>query len=102
MSAPHAARLDWDKNTESDLAGYRIYKGLNPFTLPQLTDVGLTATPLTPGYLFDPVSPKGGSDAYATWYFQVTAYDTSNNEGPVSNQVSKLLYDDGPGGGFCG
>lgn len=73
---PNQINLDWADNTESDLAGYKIYAGS---TNGSLTLVGtakashFTHTGLTPS---------------TTYYYQVTAVDSSNNESTRSLQVS--------------
>lgn len=73
------AVLTWTPNTETDLAGYKLYWGLKagewqtPIDLPgQRGSLNLS------GIL------KG-----ATYYFSLTAYDTSGNESEKSNIVSK-------------
>ena len=73
----------WDRNGEADLAGYRVYYGLNPPTLQFSVDVGLTATPLNPSVKLT------SFQAYGTLSFAVTAYDTSNNESAFSNVISQ-------------
>ena len=79
------AVVSWNRNGEADLAGYRVYYGLNPPTLPFWVDVGLTATPLNPS-----VTLKS-FEVYGTLSFAVTAYDTSNNESGFSSVVSKAV-----------
>lgn len=88
-----SAVLTWNANTESDLAGYKIYygtssrtgsnPGLNGNTMCGYSNslsVGVvttyTVTNLTDGQ---------------TYYFSVSAYDTSNNYGSFSSQVSKII-----------
>ena len=75
--------ISWNQNGEADVAGYRVYYGLNPPTLPFSVDVGLTATPLNPSVTLT------SFQAYGTLSFAVTAYDTSNNESAFSNIISK-------------
>jgi hypothetical protein len=77
------ALLSWTRNGEADLAGYRVYAGLNPAVLTLLEDVGLTATPLTPS------ANITGFPFFGNLYFAVTAYDTSNNESAFSTAVNK-------------
>lgn len=86
-----SATLSWDPNTEPDLAGYKIYYGTSPRTGtdPKICDLC--------GYL-DRVN-VGNVTTYTfnnltngqTYYFSVTAYDTSGNESAFSNQVSKYI-----------
>ena len=97
----HSALMSWDQVTTdfgggplTGLSGYRIYAGQNPLVLTLYVDVGLTATPLTPSYLIATLP------SYGTWYFNVTAYDPSNNESPHLSTFSKEIVDDGPTGGF--
>ncbi len=69
--------LAWNPNTESDLAGYKIYSG-----------------PSSRNY--DSVNNFGNQTSYTiqnlvegqTYYIAVTAYDTSNNESGYSAEVS--------------
>jgi fibronectin type 3 domain-containing protein len=68
--------LTWTANTESDLAGYNVYRSLYPtegFTL--LNTNGLLTSPA-----FNDTTAPGG----ATSYYLVTAVDTSGNEGASS------------------
>jgi hypothetical protein len=69
--------LAWDRNTESDLAGYRIHYGNSGGSYTQHIDAynvtTYTVTGLTEGL---------------TYYFAATAYDSSGNESGYSNQVS--------------
>jgi len=85
------ATLSWDPNTESDLAGYRIHYGTASGSYTEIRDVGLvtehTIDNLTDGQ---------------TYYFAVTASDTSNNRSGFSNEVSKLIGTTGGGGGGGG
>jgi hypothetical protein len=86
-----SATLAWTANSETDLAGYKIYYGTTARTgtdpkvctlcgYTTKVDVGkvttYTISNLTNGQ---------------TYYFSVTAYDTSNNESVFSSQVSKLV-----------
>lgn len=76
----HAAdvTLQWDANTESDLAGYRVYQG-NGGDLGTFTRVQEIAAPTTSATI------KGlGSTSYS---FAVTAYTTAGLESSYSNIV---------------
>jgi hypothetical protein len=82
------AILSWNRNGESDLAGYRIYYGQSADFLPFDVNVGLTATPLTPSVTL-PNAQHPDFLVVGTLFFTVKAYDTSNNESDGSNVVSK-------------
>jgi hypothetical protein len=72
-------KLVWDANTETDLAGYKVYSSLvdgGPYTLIQ--DVG-NVTELE-------LDLTGRPDA--TIYYVATAYDHRDNESGYSNQAS--------------
>ena len=82
-----SATLSWNANTESDLAGYRIYYGTSARTgacptggYPNNINVGNVAA-----YTFSNLTDG------STYYFSITAYDTSGNESCFSSQVSKLI-----------
>lgn len=89
------ATLAWIQPTQNtdgtpltDLAGYRIYYGTALGSYPssvRLDNPGLT------GYVVTPLLP-------ATWFFVVTAFDTSGNESAYSNVATKAIPGDpGPG-----
>ncbi|WP_413935942.1 fibronectin type III domain-containing protein [Nitrospira sp. BLG_1] len=80
-----AAQVSWTANTEPDLAGYKVYYGTSSGVYTTVIDVGLTATPATPSHTIYNLT-KG-----VTYYFNVTAYDTSNNESGFGTEVSKLV-----------
>jgi hypothetical protein len=69
--------LAWDKNSESNIAGYRIYYGTGSRAYNWFIDVGnattYTITGLTEG---------------STYYFAATAYDKSKKESKHSSEVS--------------
>lgn len=75
------AVVSWDSNSESDLAGYRVYYGFSPGSYFQARGDGVqvsatfyTVTGLTSGQRY---------------YFAVTAVDISGNESGFSNEVFK-------------
>ena len=85
VSAPATSSisLTWNANTESDLAGYNIYRaetsggyGAPIVTLPG-NITSFTATGLPVG---------------KTYFFVITAYDLSGNESPRSNEISRSIY----------
>jgi hypothetical protein len=77
--------LNWNTNTDPDLAGYRVYYGNTaPRVYGTPTDVG-NSTSYTVRNL-----PNG------TYFFAVTAYDLSNNESGYSNEATKTLSSSSP------
>ena len=73
------ALLSWDPNTESDLAGYNVYFGTASGTYGSPVDVGNQTTYTVTGL---------GS---GTFYFIVTAYNSSGGESGPSSEVSKTF-----------
>ena len=71
--------LSWDANTEADLAGYRLHYGNAPGIYDNQVDVGLVTIHTVADL------PDG------TYYFALTAYDTSANESEYSNEVNTAL-----------
>ena len=69
--------LTWDANTETDLAGYRIYQkqdnAVPPFVKVQQTPKGTQTASVT------------GLDSTHSYSFAVTAYNTSGMESAYSN-----------------
>ena len=78
-----SATVSWNANTEQDLAGYRIYVGTRsgsygfagPFEVSNRTSFTI------------PNLPVG-----ATYFFAVSAFDTTGNESAKSAEVSKSLF----------
>ena len=71
--------LAWDPNTEPDLAGYRIYYGSAPGVYGTTITIGMQTT-----YAVTNLSP-------GTWYFAITAFNTSGLESGYSNEVSTTI-----------
>ena len=77
------AVVEWDPNTETDLAGYKLYYGKNSRTQGAyaetvvIGDKNATRWPLT----LDP----------DTYYFALTAVDESGNESDFSVEVSEVI-----------
>jgi len=94
-SLVRAAALDvtWNANTESDLAGYRVYYGTAPGSYGAPIALGkVTAHQLT------------GLLSGTTYYVALTAFDTSGNESGFSAEVSASTGDQtapGPPGGVA-
>ena len=72
--------LTWDPNQENDLAGYRMYYGNSTGTYGPPTDLGLTTSHTVANL------PEG-----QTYYFTLTAYDTSGNESLPSIEVPVFI-----------
>jgi chitodextrinase len=79
------AVLNWDPNAEEDLAGYKVYYGTSSSNYINVENVGLTGTPSAPEHTMNNLFEGN------TYYFAVSAYDTSGNESVYSNEVSKTI-----------
>ena len=68
--------LEWDANTEQDLAGYTIYQGTSSRNYDASMDIGnwISAT-------------IANLEDNETYYFAVAAYDTDGNESGYSDEV---------------
>ncbi len=75
--------LTWNANTESDLAGYRVYRATSSGTYgaPIATIQGKTTSYIATGLQLG-----------TTYFFVVTAYDIAGNESAYSNEVSKSIF----------
>lgn len=80
-----SAELSWDKNSEPDLAGYKVYYGKNPRTsdcpkggYEEVINIGkktkYKANNLEPGQ---------------TYYFSVTSYNSAKKESCFSEEMKK-------------
>lgn len=80
--------LQWDANTEQDLAGYNVYRSdaSGVYDISKL--VGTIAAPDT--QFTDNAIPDG------TWFWVATAFDTSGNESGYSNEVTDTLNTEPP------
>jgi hypothetical protein len=78
----HAAdvTLAWDANTETDIAGYRIYYGLASRNYDHVLDVGNNRTCVVTGL-----------EQGQTYYFAATAVNSASMESDFSNEVSTTL-----------
>jgi|SRR5215217_3606569 len=85
LSTPSTASsiLAWNANTESDIAGYKVYRSTasgtygSPVATIDKSQTSYTAAGLLYG---------------TTYFFVVTAYDTAGNESPFSVEVSKSIF----------
>lgn len=75
-----SVRVNWNANSEPDLAGYRVYYGTLSRTYVEMRDVGRVTS-----------ADVEGLSQGRTYYFAVTAYDASGNESAFSNEASILI-----------
>ncbi len=85
--------LQWDSNTESDLAGYKIYYGVYSGEPYDGEDVDQGQSPITVDIneLDNSDNPEftlTGLDDAETYFFAITAYDYEDLESDLSNEVS--------------
>ncbi|MBN1675685.1 MAG: fibronectin type III domain-containing protein [Kiritimatiellae bacterium] len=82
-----SVRATWNPNSESDLAGYRLWWGTN--------SRGSATSPVefrywtnkTVGVSAQPATTVDGIDPNFVWYFALTAFDTGQNESLYGNEV---------------
>lgn len=72
-----ALDIEWDANTEADLAGYKVYHGSSSGNYTFVVDVGNQTS-------YTIVDLPNNQENYIV----VTAYDTSGNEGDYSNEIT--------------
>jgi hypothetical protein len=80
--------LQWNPNTEEDLAGYKLYYGNTSKTYNVITPIP-DKTAITFSVELNP----------GTYFFALTAYDLASNESGYSNEVSTTIpeYPSKPG-----
>jgi fibronectin type 3 domain-containing protein len=85
LSAPatSSATLNWNANTDTDLASYRIYISTTPGVYGAAV---ATVQKPTTTYL------AAGLNVGTTYYFTLTAVDSAGNESLHSNEVSKSIF----------
>jgi hypothetical protein len=79
-AAPASVELSWDRNTEIDLSGYRVYRA-------------------TPGGAFEQIGGPTPTPAYSdraaehgkTYRYTVTAVDRAGNESPRANAIELVF-----------
>ena len=72
--------ISWNRNTEPDLAGYKVYWGTKSREYSNVVDVGLDTFKVITGLKF-----------FTNYFFAITAYDTIPNESDFSQEVSIIL-----------
>lgn len=75
--ATATATLTWNANTDSDLAGYRVYYGTSSRNYPNSISVGKVTS-----------ATVSGLTVGTTYYFALKAFDTSGNLSGYSAEVS--------------
>ncbi len=81
-SSVFALTLSWNPNSESDLAGYRIYRSDTPDGQTIKDGSHIYQIPVGTESVNLDGTPEG------KFYWIATAFDTSNNESGKSNEVS--------------
>lgn len=76
-------QVTWNPNTEPDLSGYKLYHGTASGQYGEPVDVGNVT-----GHVMQ-ITPEYG----ATYYFALTAYDTSGNESGYSAEATCFIPD---------
>ncbi len=81
--ATSSATLTWNANTDSDLAGYKIYRA---------TTSGGYGAPIATlqGNVTNYIA--AGLQSGTTYFFVITSYDLTGNESLRSNEVSKSVF----------
>ena len=80
--------VEWDPNTEEDLAGYRVHYGWAAGEYTKVIEAGIETS-----CQFEAAPATGG-----TIHIAVTAYDTSGNESGYSDEATAFVPDDSPPG----
>ena len=80
QEAYNPSRVQWNANTEADLAGYKLYERTAIGTYAELA----VCTKDTTSFLFTPATPH--QDGEYRWV--LTAYDLAGNESGYSNEAS--------------
>ncbi len=79
LACAQSVTLSWDANTETSLAGYKVYTGTTSRAYGAPETVGKVTT-----FVKSSLAP-------GTYYFAVTAYDTSGIESGYSNEVTAIV-----------
>jgi hypothetical protein len=79
LPSTNSIELSWDRNTEPDLAGYRVYRAEPGGTFTKIAETML------PAYSDHDVQPG------KHYQYQVSAFDSAGNESPRSAPVDAIL-----------
>ena len=79
-------RIAWDPNTESNLAGYKIYYGLASRNYESCIDIGSPPESSASTLKYVLMDLESGK----RYYIAVIAYDKKNNKSIFSNEVSAV------------
>jgi TolB protein len=83
--------LSWDSNSESDLAGYNLYRSTDTFSgISEMDPVN--GAELIPSADFTDT----GLDNGTTYYYRLTAVDNKNNESSISSQLEITPFSNPP------
>ncbi len=87
LNAPSSssATLTWKPNSETDLAGYKVYRSTVSGKYDQANVIAMLRGNVT-SY------QATGLQSRTTYFFVVTAFDIAGNESGYSNEVSKSVY----------
>jgi hypothetical protein len=78
-TATGVAKLSWNPPQSGAAIGFKVYYGTSPGTYSSSVNVGMTSS-----YTVNGLAP-------GTYYFVVTAVDSSGNESGYSNEASKTI-----------
>ena len=90
VSFAGSVTLTWTANTESDLAGYKVYRGNGVCSVGPLSPLMVSGNPVSLGKVTtytDTTVPSFDGDLC----YELTAFDTSSNESLHSNRVTKVI-----------
>ena len=79
-SAPGSIELNWERNTEGDLNGYRVYRAEGNGAMEKIADVSVV-----PSYSDRKV------EAGKTYHYSISAVDQAGNESPRSAAVDVAM-----------
>jgi hypothetical protein len=85
VSSGPLTTLTWKANSETDLAGYKVYRSTVSGKYDQSNVIALVQKNVT-------TYQATGLQSRTTYFFVVTAFDVAGNESGYSNEVSKSIY----------